>query len=93
MFYTDWMWKNKDDGKTGSNRPLSESSAALRYYRGTEHARHEKWPMAAVFNIRSELVVIGALFTTDPHHLLPTRTFFMIIFFSLQLLRLLQDLI
>lgn len=40
--------KKKDDSKTGSNRPLSESSAALRYYRGTEHARHDTWPTAAV---------------------------------------------
>jgi hypothetical protein len=27
-------------------------------------------------NIRSELVVIGALFTTDSHHRLPLRIFF-----------------
>jgi hypothetical protein len=36
-------------------------------------------------NIRSELVVIGALFTTDSHHRLPLRIFFFLLLLFISL--------
>lgn len=72
-----WMWKKKTiaklvpTGRYPSRRPRCVITAG----RSTHDTIHGRRPL---FNIRSKLVVIGALFTTDLHHLLPTRTFFII---------------
>jgi hypothetical protein len=71
----------------GYSRVVGRVYCAIATERGIERdteksrTRHDKKNMAvgrhrAPANIRSELVVIGALFTTDSHHRLPLRIFF-----------------